>query len=84
VIVNPGDIVVGDADGVLVIPPEHLAHAVAGAQERKAKEDGVRAKLAAGATLYEILGIEKSIAATGAEVRETTWQQDQASKLAKS
>jgi 4-hydroxy-4-methyl-2-oxoglutarate aldolase len=84
VIVNPGDIVVGDADGVLVIPPEHLAHAVAGAQERKAKEDGVRAKLAAGATLYEILGIEKSIAATGAEVRDTTWQQDQASRLAKS
>jgi len=83
VIVNPGDIVVGDADGVLVIPPEYLAHAVAGAQERKAKEDGVRAKLATGATLYEVLGIAKAIAASGAEIRETSWQQDQASRLAK-
>jgi len=81
VIVNPGDIVVGDADGVLVIPPEHLRHAVEGARERRAKEAGVREKLAAGATLYDILGIAKAIAATGAEVRETTWQQDRARQV---
>lgn len=80
VIVNPGDIIVGDADGVLVIPPEHLKRAVDGARERAAKEDGVRQKLAAGATLYDILGIGKAIVASGAEIRDTTWQQDQAKK----
>lgn len=80
VIVNPGDVIVADADGVLVIPPEHLALAVKGAAERKAKEDGVRAKLAAGATLYEILNIAKAIEASGAEVRDVTWAQDQARK----
>jgi 4-hydroxy-4-methyl-2-oxoglutarate aldolase len=78
VIVNPGDIVVGDADGVLVIPPEHLAHAVAGAGERRAKEAGIKEKMAAGATLYDILGIGKAVAATGAVIRDTTWQQDRA------
>ncbi len=78
VIVNPGDIIVADADGVLVIPPEHLKRAVDGARERAAKEEGVRQKLAAGATLFDILGIGKAVAATGAEVRDMTWQQDQA------
>ncbi len=80
VIVNPGDIVVGDADGVLVIPPEYLQHAVEGARARKAKEDAVRAKLATGATLYDILGIAQAIDASGAEICDVTWQQDQAKK----
>ncbi len=79
VMVNPGDIVVGDADGVLVIPPEHLAHAVEGARARRAKEVGIKQRLAEGASLYDIIDIGKSVAATGAVIRDTTWQQARAS-----
>jgi 4-hydroxy-4-methyl-2-oxoglutarate aldolase len=77
-IVNPGDIIVADADGVLAIPPEHLAHAVAGALERGKKEEEVKRKLAAGASLYELMNLGAAVAATGAEIRDTTWQQDRA------
>lgn len=78
VIVNPGDVIVADGDGVLVIPPEHLAHAVKGALERGKKEEEIKRKLASGASLYELMNLGEAVAATGAEIRDTTWQQDRA------
>ena len=37
-VVHPGDLVVGDADGVVAIPRERAADVVAAAQQREAKE----------------------------------------------
>jgi 4-hydroxy-4-methyl-2-oxoglutarate aldolase len=72
--VNPGDLIVGDDDGVLVIPPEHLAAAIEGAEERMAKERVFRAKLAEGKTMYELLGLEAGMKAAGIEERKGTWK----------
>lgn len=73
VLVRPGDIIVGDGDGVLAVPREHLASAVASAKARIAKEQELSAKLADGAVLYDLLGIEKNFSALGIEIRDTTW-----------
>jgi len=48
VTVNPGDLVVGDFDGVAVIPAGVAEEVIAAAEEKAAGEDMVRAKLAEG------------------------------------
>jgi len=46
--VNPGDVIVGDIDGVLVIPMEHLADIVAAAVAKVDGEANVRRMILAG------------------------------------
>jgi 4-hydroxy-4-methyl-2-oxoglutarate aldolase len=72
--VNPGDVIVADADGVLAIPPDLLPHAIELARQRADREVEIRAKIAAGSTLYEALSIEKAVANMGADILDTTWQ----------
>lgn len=76
VLVEPGDIIVGDADGVLVIPRRLLAHAVEGAEKRAAAEVVIRGRIAAGELPLDILGLRAVIEAAGIEQREGTWQDD--------
>lgn len=47
--VQPGDVIVGDADGVLVIPPGLLAEVVADAIEQERQETFIADQVAAGA-----------------------------------
>jgi 4-hydroxy-4-methyl-2-oxoglutarate aldolase len=47
-LVTPGDVVIGDDDGVMVVPSSLAALAVAAAQARTDNEADKRAKLAAG------------------------------------
>ncbi|MCC6790654.1 MAG: RraA family protein [Thermomicrobiales bacterium] len=54
VLVNPGDIVFGDFDGVVVIPRQHLADIVAAAWAKVEKEDGSRELLRQGALLRDV------------------------------
>jgi 4-hydroxy-4-methyl-2-oxoglutarate aldolase len=51
--VNPGDIVRGDSDGVVVIPGEHENDILAAAEEIDAKEEQIRRLLRDGMTLAE-------------------------------
>jgi 4-hydroxy-4-methyl-2-oxoglutarate aldolase len=76
VTVHPGDIVVADADGVLVIPPTHLQHALDGARKRRAKEADMRRRILAGEHLHDLLGLDKAMAASGVEIREGSWAED--------
>jgi regulator of RNase E activity RraA len=46
--VLPGDIIVGDADGLLVIPPALVEEVVADAVEQEREEDFIAAQVAAG------------------------------------
>lgn len=76
VTVHPGDIVVADADGVLVIPPVHLRHALDGARRRQDKEADMKRRIVAGEHLHDLLDLGKAIAASGVEVRDTSWADD--------
>jgi 4-hydroxy-4-methyl-2-oxoglutarate aldolase len=56
-VINPGDIVVMDGDGVAVVPLERADEVLAGAQAREEKEIAKRAKLETGLKSYEIDGL---------------------------
>jgi len=58
--VRPGDLVVADADGVVVAPARLAAETVARALDKVSKENGVRGALAEGSTLrsaYDRFGV---------------------------
>jgi 4-hydroxy-4-methyl-2-oxoglutarate aldolase len=52
--VHPGDLVVGDVDGVVVIPRERAGEVVAVAARREAKEAAIRERIRAGERTLEI------------------------------
>lgn len=62
-IVRPGDLVLGDDDGVVVVPLEEAAAVLEAADERVAKEDAVMARLRAGESLFDIYGYQKTLTA---------------------
>ncbi len=76
VLVEPGDIIVGDADGVLVIPRALLARAVEGAEARAAAEVAIRARIAAGEAPFDIFGLGAVLNQIGAEWRDGSWEDD--------
>lgn len=51
--VSPGDILRGDADGVVVIPRQHEAEVLAAAEEIAAAEDAIRAAVRSGKRLAD-------------------------------
>ena len=58
--VNPGDVIVGDVDGVVVIPQQHLEDIVADALAKVRGEATVRERIARGdrtETIFEQTGI---------------------------
>lgn len=57
VVVNAGDIVVGDGDGVVVVPQARAESVLKEAHERIAKEDEWYRRIAAGETTMDILGL---------------------------
>lgn len=77
VLVEPGDIIAADADGVVVIPRALLGMAIEGAEARAANEVKVRARIAAGELPLDILGIRNTIETLGIEQIEGTWEDHQ-------
>lgn len=55
--VHPGDFVVGDGDGVVVIPAAEAAAVAAALPGVAEREEEIRAALRAGRTTYEIFGL---------------------------
>lgn len=55
VIVNPGDFVLGDTDGVIVVPYDVVEKVLNEAERLTATETRIRAELDAGATLEQVL-----------------------------
>lgn len=57
VVIRAGDLVVGDRDGVLVLPPEAVEAAVEKGRQREADEADKIAKLRAGARTLDLYGL---------------------------
>jgi 4-hydroxy-4-methyl-2-oxoglutarate aldolase len=60
VTVRTGDWVVGDRDGVCIVPLDDLDRVLAAAEARAARESEMFERLASGATTVELLGIDVS------------------------
>ena len=65
VTVEPGDWVVGDVDGVVVVPGGRLADVAEAGRARAAAEDGYFDALRAGGTTVELLGLDASLIEDG-------------------
>ncbi|GEO25312.1 4-carboxy-4-hydroxy-2-oxoadipate aldolase/oxaloacetate decarboxylase [Alicyclobacillus acidoterrestris] len=62
-IVNPGDVIVGDRDGVVVVPKAEAAQVAQAAQARTDKEANVRNRLAQGELGLDIYGLREKLKA---------------------
>ena len=64
-LVQPGDVVIGDDDGVVVVPRAQAATVAAAAAAREAKEAGNRARLAAGVLGLDLYDMRDKLARAG-------------------
>jgi 4-hydroxy-4-methyl-2-oxoglutarate aldolase len=64
-LINPGDVVVADDDGVVIVPKLHAPRVAAAAGQREAKEAATRKRLAAGELGLDIYGMRETLAKAG-------------------
>ena len=55
--VRPGDYVIGDSDGVVVVPQEDGERTIAAAEAQRAKEDARDARIRAGESMAVVVGL---------------------------
>jgi len=71
--VNPGDVVIADDDGVVVVPFRDAEAVLVRARDRKAAESAGRPKLASGVSPYELGGLEQSVRRLETLVSDLEW-----------
>ena len=64
-LVHPGDVVVADADGVVVVPAARAADVAAAARKREDNEESKRRRFAAGELGLDIYSMREPLAAAG-------------------
>jgi 4-hydroxy-4-methyl-2-oxoglutarate aldolase len=64
-LVNPGDVIIGDDDGVVVVPAAKAAEVAVAAQAREEKEAATRARLKAGELGLDIYDMRRKLEAAG-------------------
>jgi 4-hydroxy-4-methyl-2-oxoglutarate aldolase len=69
-LVNPGDFVVADDDGVCVVPRQRVEAVLASSRARELKEAAVRARLAAGELGLDLYDMRDTLAAKGLTYRD--------------
>jgi 4-hydroxy-4-methyl-2-oxoglutarate aldolase len=75
VYVEPGDLVVADGDGVIVIPRQQAESVVGRALERKNKEDAVRQLILKGEHPWHLHGCDKNYEKLGIQDIQSPWNQ---------
>jgi 4-hydroxy-4-methyl-2-oxoglutarate aldolase len=68
--VHPGDVIIGDADGVVVVPRDAGGAVAAAADQRLAKEGASRARLKAGELGLDMYGLRDVLAQRGVEWKD--------------
>jgi 4-hydroxy-4-methyl-2-oxoglutarate aldolase len=68
--VTPGDVIIGDADGVVVVPRDSAGAVAAAADQRLAKEERTRARLKTGELGLDIYGLRDVLAQRGVVWRD--------------
>ena len=58
VLINPGDLLLGDSDGVVLVSQSEISQAIEASQQREDKEDDYKTELAAGKSTLEIIGLK--------------------------
>ncbi len=66
-LVHPGDVIVGDDDGVVVVPRARAAAVAAASAARETKEAATRTRLAAGELGLDVYGMRAALAKAGLE-----------------
>ena len=66
-IVHPGDVIVGDQDGVVVVPRARAAEVTKLGIERRTKEERTRQRLSSGVLGLDMYGLRAKLAAMGVE-----------------
>ena len=61
VLINPGDIIVGDQDGVVVVRKDEVDEVLKSGRAREEKETQFRKQIRNGATTVELLGLEHTL-----------------------
>jgi 4-hydroxy-4-methyl-2-oxoglutarate aldolase len=63
--IRPGDWIMGDRDGVVVIPSGQVAAVIESARQRELAESALRKGIRAGASTVELLGLESALRRVG-------------------
>ncbi len=63
--VHAGDVVLGDADGVVAVAARDLPEVLEKCRQRKEKEDKIREELKKGKTTLELFGFDRTLQARG-------------------
>ncbi|MWL91523.1 4-carboxy-4-hydroxy-2-oxoadipate aldolase/oxaloacetate decarboxylase [Cupriavidus sp. SW-Y-13] len=59
--VNPGDIIVGDRDGLVAVSPDEVEGVISKSIEREDKEEAMRVALKEGKTMVELLNLRETL-----------------------
>lgn len=65
VLISPGDIVVGDRDGLVIVSPDDVASVLESARVREAKESEFRSAIERGASTVDLLGLTTTLERLG-------------------
>lgn len=65
--VHPGDVVIGDEDGVVVVPRQQASEVAHSGAERLAKEEATRARLRAGELTLDFYGLRAKLKELGVQ-----------------
>jgi 4-hydroxy-4-methyl-2-oxoglutarate aldolase len=68
VLVRPGDVVLADDDGVIVVPLEDAEEILTRAEERRGQEEEMVPRLRSGATPFQLLGLSELLAGKGVTI----------------